>query len=61
LLSDSAVVQTVTHPQLHLDAHNEFHSFTESSPCHTLTATDTSPRDTIVGSNGDMRYFGRFA
>ncbi|EXL91972.1 hypothetical protein FOIG_14855 [Fusarium odoratissimum NRRL 54006] len=58
LLSDSAVVQTVAHPQLHLQAHDELHSFTESSPAQTLAATDTSPRDTIVGGHGDMRYFG---
>ncbi|KAF5627065.1 DUF1446 domain protein [Fusarium sp. NRRL 52700] len=55
---DSVIVQTGTHPQLHVQAHDEFHSFTESSPGQTLTATDASPRDTIVGSNGDMRYFG---
>ncbi|SCV28360.1 related to transcriptional activator Mut3p [Fusarium fujikuroi] len=58
LLSDSVVVQTVPHPQQHVEAHHELHSFTQSSPGQTLTATDTSPRDTIVGGNEDMRYFG---
>ncbi|KAG5744281.1 hypothetical protein H9Q69_000031 [Fusarium xylarioides] len=58
LLSDSSVVQTVAHPHLHLEAHHGFHNFTESGPGQALTATDTSPRDTIVGGNGDMRYFG---
>ncbi|KAK2468134.1 hypothetical protein H9L39_20356, partial [Fusarium oxysporum f. sp. albedinis] len=39
------------------DEPNPANSFTESSLVQTLT-TDASPCDTIVGGNGDMRYFG---